>query len=108
MGLLHYSGQPTATNAALYTNGTTSAVPIKKIVAVNATGGAATITLTLRRSLSGNTEATTPGAVSVPANSALSLVEDRLLALDEIVVDPGDALWGVASAPATITVYAFE
>jgi len=82
---------------------------IAKIIAVNATVNPVTLTLTIVRHISRNIELTTPAAgVVIPAGSASSLIEDRLLAAEEIVLDPGDALWGFASAASAVTVVAFE
>jgi hypothetical protein len=108
MGTIYYNAQPSATNAALYTNSTSAAVTISQIVAVNATGSAVTLTLTLVRHISGTVEATTGGGVVIPAASASALVYDVNLALEELVLDPGDALWGQASTASAVTVIAFQ
>jgi hypothetical protein len=105
MGLTHYNAQPATTDAALYTSsGTTT---LTHIVAINATGGASTITLSVHRAISGAVEVIA-AAVPVPATSALELVYDVDEALEEIVLDNGDSLHGLAGNATTVTVLAFE
>ena len=100
-----YNGQPTTSDAALYT-ASGSPATFANIMAVNTTGGAVTLTLSVHRSLSGEVE-TICTALSLPTHSAVSLVYDPLEALGEVVLDVGDALHGLASAGSSITVTAF-
>ena len=94
-------GTPPATEA--------EQVPLTKIIAINATTAAVTLTLTVVRALSHAIEnVTIPAGAVIPAGCASSLVEDRLLAMEEILLEPGDALWGLASTGAAVTVVAFE
>jgi hypothetical protein len=94
-------GSPPATEA--------EQVPLTKIIAINATTAAVTLTLTVVRALSHAIEnVTIPAGAVIPAGCASSLVEDRLLAMEEIVLEPGDALWGLASTGSAVTVVAFE
>ena len=104
MPAIVYSGQPGLTDAILFTsvaNGST----ISKIFAVNATGAAVTVTLTIHRVISGNID-TIASAVSVAANTMVEITQDRLLALGEYVLENGDTLHGSASAAASVTVTA--
>jgi hypothetical protein len=105
MGAIVYSGQPATSDAALFT--ATSNTPITHIIASNATGGAATLTLSIHRIGSGNVEVLAT-ALSVGASAALSLVSDRLLADEEYILYNGDSLHGLASAGTTISVLAFS
>ena len=100
-----YTGQPATSDAALYT-ASGSPKTFSNLVAVNATSGAVTLTLSVVRSLSGETEPICT-ALSLPTHSAVSLVYDPLEALGEVVLDVGDALHGLASAGSSITVTAF-
>lgn len=104
MGAILYNAQPGTSDAALYT--ASSETPIDKLVAVNATGGAVTLTLSVHRAISGVAESLC-SALSIPTETALSLVEDRLLALEEILLLPGDSLHGLAGSGSSITVIAF-
>ena len=104
MGTIVYNGQPGTSDAALFT--ASSNTPISKLIAWNATGGAATVTLSVHRSGSGVVE-TIATALSIPASGSVSLVEDRLQALGEILLLAGDTLHGLASAGSTINVLAF-
>jgi hypothetical protein len=102
-----YNGQPGTSNATLISApsaGNTKA--FANLVAVNTTGGAVTLSLKVVRSISGVTE-TICSALSLPANSAVSLLDDPRLALEEVVLDAGDTLQGSASAGTSITVTAF-
>ena len=92
MGVIRYNAQPATTDAALYTS--SGVTTISHIVAINATGGASTITLSVHRSLSGQAEVIA-AAKPVPATSAVELVYDPNLALNEIVLDNGDSLHGL-------------
>ena len=100
-----YTGQPATSDAALYT-ASGSPVTFSSLVAVNATGGAVTLSLSVHRSLSGEVE-TICDTLSLPTHSAVSLVYDPLEALGEVVLDDGDSLHGLASAGTSITVTAF-
>ena|ERR1700729_2064461 len=104
MGAILYNAQPGTSDAALYT--ASSNQEIDKIVAVNATGGAVTLTLSVHRSASGVVE-TLCSALSIASETAVSLVEDRLLALEEILLESGDSLHGLAGSGSSITVIAF-
>lgn len=99
-----YNSQPSTSDAALYT--ASADTPITSIIAYNTTGGAATVTLTVKRSLSGTTETVTT-AQSIPANGAASILNNRLLTYNEILLYNGDQLRGLASAGSTINVLAF-
>jgi hypothetical protein len=99
-----YNAQPTTSDAALYT--ATSNTPFTHVIAQNATGGAATVTLSVHRAGSGVAE-TIASATSVPAGSALNLVSSRLLADEEFILYNGDSIHGLASAGTTITVLVF-
>ena len=104
MSTIRYNAQPSTSDAALYTSsGTTT---ITNILAINATGGASTITLSVHRVISGAVEVIA-AAVAVPATSALELVYDPQEALEEIVLDNGDSLHGLAGNATTVTVLAF-
>lgn len=100
-----YNGQPGTADAALYTDSSTPAV-FTKLIAVNATSGAVTLSLSVIRSISGVTE-TICSALSIPAHSAVSLLDDHELAENGVVLDPADALHGSAGAATSITVTAF-
>ena len=104
MSAILYNAQPSTSDAALYT--ASANTPFTKVIAQNATGGAATVTLSVHRAISGAVE-TIASAVSVPANSALSLIEDRLLADEEFILYNNDSIHGLASAGTTITVLVF-
>lgn len=104
MSTILYNAQPTTSDAVLYT--ATSDTPFSHVVAQNATGGAATVTLSVHRSLSGAVE-TIASATSVPATSALSLLNGRLLTYNEVILYSGDTIHGLASAGTTITVLVF-
>lgn len=100
-----YNGQPGTSDAALYTaSGSPKVFP--NLIAVNTTGAAVTLSLSVVRSLSGATEVIC-SALSIPAHGAVSLLYDTDLDLNEVVLDPGDALHGSASAGTSITVTAF-
>jgi hypothetical protein len=100
-----YNGQPGTSDAALYTaSGSPAAFP--NLVAVNATSGAVTVSLSVHRAVSGVTE-TICSALSVPAHGAVSLLDDHELALEEVLLEPGDSLHGSASAATSVTVTAF-
>lgn len=102
-----YNGQPATSDAALIaapSAGTTKA--FANLVAVNTTSGAVTLSLSVVRAGSGVTE-TICSALSLPAHSAVSLLDDPRLALEEVVLDVGDTLHGLASAGTSITVTAF-
>jgi hypothetical protein len=100
-----YNGQPATSDAALYTaSGSTKT--FANLIAVNATSGAVTLTLSVVRALSGVTE-TICSALSLPTHSAVTLEWDTDEELGAIVLDPGDALHGSASAATSITVTAF-
>lgn len=100
MGLLHYDAQPASSDAALFTASATT--PVAHVVAVNGTPSAATVSLSVHRSLSGEVE-TFAASLPLAALSAAELVYDPSEELGEIVLDPGDSLHGSASgaSPAT-------
>jgi hypothetical protein len=100
-----YNGQPGTSGAALYTC-SGSPVTFANLIAVNATSGAVTLSLSVVRSISGVTE-TICSALSMPEHSAVSLLTDYELELGEIVLDNGDELYGSAGAGSSITVTAF-
>jgi hypothetical protein len=99
------AGSPTAigTNLVLTAPPTTTGA---NPPAANTSGTSVTLNLSVHRAISGTVE-TLASALPVPAGQASSLVEDRLLALEEIVLDPGDSLHGSAGAAASVTVLAF-
>ena len=94
MGLIHYNGSPALTDAALITASVTT--PVARVVAVNPTASAATVSLSVHRSLSGVVE-TFADAQAIPALSAAELVYDPGEALGEIVLNPADTLHGSAT-----------
>jgi hypothetical protein len=100
-----YNGQPGTSDAALVTASGTPKT-FANLVAVNATGAAVTLSLSVHRSVSGVVE-TIANALSIPANSAVSLLDDHELALEEVELEPGDSLHGSASAATSVTVTAF-
>jgi hypothetical protein len=100
-----YNGQPGTSDAALVTASSTP-LTFSNLIAVNATSGAVTLSLSVIRAISGVTE-TICSALSIPAHSAVSLLTDYELELGEIVLDNGDALHGSAGAATSITVTAF-
>lgn len=104
MSTILYNAQPSTSDAVLYT--ATSDTPFSHVVAQNATGGAATVTLSVHRSISGAVEPIAT-ALSVPATSALSLLNGRLLTYNEVILYNGDTIHGLASAGTTITVLVF-
>jgi hypothetical protein len=97
MGLTHYNGQPASSDAALFT--ATGVTPLSHITAVNQTPSGATLNLSVVRSISGVTE-TFAAALPIPALSAAALLDDPRLAMEEVILDPGDALHGSASGTA--------
>jgi hypothetical protein len=100
-----YNGQPGTSDAALYTASGSAAV-FPNLVAVNATSGAVTLSLSVHRAISGVVE-TICNALSIPAHSAVSLLDDHELFLGEVELEPGDSLHGLAGAATSITVTAF-
>lgn len=100
-----YNGQPGTSDAALYT-ASGSPKTFASLVAVNTTGGAVTLTLSVHRAGSGEVEEICT-ALSLPTHSAVSLEYDPAEELGEIVLEPGDSLHGLASAGTSITVTAF-
>jgi hypothetical protein len=92
-----YCGQPASSDAALYTASGVKVFP--SLVAVNPTVSAVTLSLSVVRSISGVTETICSG-LSVPAFSAVSLLDDPRLAMEEVLLDPGDALHGSVSGTA--------
>jgi hypothetical protein len=102
-----YNGQPTASNTTLIAAPSAGNTKVfANLVAVNATGGAVTLTLKVVRAVSGVTEPICT-ALSLPTLSAVSLLDDPRLAMEEVVLDAGDTLQGQASAATSITVTAF-
>jgi hypothetical protein len=100
-----YNGQPGTSDAALYT-ASGSAVVFPNLVAVNATSGAVTLSLSVHRAVSGVTE-TICDTLSVPAHGAVSLLDDHELFLGGVELEPGDSLHGSAGAATSVTVTAF-
>jgi hypothetical protein len=102
-----YNGQPGTSNATLISAPSAGATKVfPNLIAVNATGGAVTLTLKVVRSISGVTEPICT-ALSIPTLGAVSLLDDPRLEMEEIVLDAGDTLQGLASAATSITVTAF-
>lgn len=102
-----YNGQPGTSNATLIAAPSAGNTKVfSSLIAVNATGGAVTLTLKVVRAVSGVTE-TICTALSLPTLSAVSLLDDARLAMEEVVLDAGDTLQGSASAGSSITVTAF-
>jgi hypothetical protein len=100
-----YNGQPGTSDAALYT-ASGSAKTFASLVAVNATGAAVTLSLSVHRSISTDVE-TICAALSIPTLSAVSLLDDPRLALEEVELEPGDSLHGSAGTATAVTVTAF-
>jgi hypothetical protein len=94
MGLLHYNSAPAVSDAALVTASVTTVVA--HVVAVNPTPLAATVSLSVHRSLSGETETFAASQALAPL-SAAELVYDPSEALGEIVLNPNDTLHGSAT-----------
>jgi hypothetical protein len=102
-----YNGQPGTSNATLIAAPSAGNTKVfSSLIGVNATGGAVTLTLKVVRSVSGVTEPICT-ALSLPTLSAVSLLDDPRLEMEEVVLDVGDTLQGSASAGSSITVYAF-
>lgn len=99
------AGSPTAIGTGL----TLTAPPTSSGAnppAANTSGSPVTVSLSVHRALSGVVE-TVAAAVSVPALCAMDLVYDPGLAMEEIVLDPGDSLHGSAGTASALTVIAF-
>lgn len=94
MGLIHYNSAPASSDAALVTASSTT--PVAHVVAINRTALAATVSLSVVRSLSGVSE-TFAASQPLPPLCAAELVYDPGVALGEIVLSPGDTLHGSAS-----------
>ena len=103
MGLIHYNGNPSGSDAALYTSSGVL-TPLKEIVACNAGAGDATITLSVHRAISAVVEPVAT-ALLVRVGHARSLVADVYEPLGEILLDQSDSLHGSATsvAPAALT-----
>jgi hypothetical protein len=96
----------TTSNATIFTSSDGDGV--RSILALNETGSAATVTLTLVRKGGSPTDAyATPLAValSVPANSATQLIASENLASEysELLMETGDYLYGEAGTGSAIT-----
>jgi hypothetical protein len=74
------------------------------IVAINSTGSAATVNLSVHR---GKTE-TLASALNVPADSVIRPVDMAKMALGAVLLRIGDTLHANASAATTVTLLAFE
>lgn len=104
-----YTRQQAGAATAIATNLTLTAPPTSTGAnqpAVNTSAAAVTLNLSVHRVISGAVE-TVASALPIPALNALSLLEDRLLAMEEVTLDPGDSLHGSASAGSSISVLAF-
>lgn len=100
-----YNGQPGTSDAALYTS-SGSGVIVQHLVAVNATGSAVTLTLSVHRAVSGAVE-TICSALSIPTLNAVELAYDVDLAEEGIELQNGDSLHGSAGTATAVTVTAF-
>jgi hypothetical protein len=104
LGTIHYSGQPGTSDSALIT--ADADMILTGLVASNATGGAATLSLHVLRS-SGQTE-TLATALPVGAGAAQQVVDNGRMTYSGVLLRSGDALHGSASAASTVTLLAFE
>jgi len=104
-----YNGTPTTSNTTLYTS--SSGNGAKQVLAVNGTGSAATITLTLVRKSGSPTDAYAvpiAAAVSVPANDITELLSQRLGSeYNELIMHSGDYLYGEQGTSSAITLIAY-
>src|ERR1035441_4789171 len=98
MGAIHYNGNPSGSDAALYTSSGVL-TPLKEIVACNAGAGDATITLSVHRAISAVVEPVAT-ALLVRVGHARSLVAGLYEPLGEILLDQGDSLHGSATSVA--------
>jgi hypothetical protein len=102
-----YNSAPSTSDAALFTSSTGNVV--KKLLAVNGTGSAATITVWYIRS--GDSESSNShsneiaAAFSVPANSVADLLagEELESEYDELVLETGDSIRGSQGTGSAIT-----
>lgn len=100
-----YNAQPTTSNATLYTSSTGNGV--KKILAVNGTGSAATVSLTLVRKGGTATDSEAiviANAFSVPAGDTADLLPSEELhsSLSELLMEAGDYLYGEVGTGSSI------
>jgi hypothetical protein len=104
-----YNAVLTTSNATLFTS--SSGDGIKQILAINGTGSAATVTLTLVRKGGTTTDAyaeVIANAVSIPANSVTELLSLRLGSeYGELTMHSGDYLYGEAGTGSAITLIAY-
>jgi hypothetical protein len=104
-----YNASPTTSNATLYTS--TSGDGIHSLLAVNGTGSAATISVTLVRKGGSPTDAYAvpiASALSIPANSTTELLNQRLGSeYGELIMHSGDYLSGEQGTSSAITLIAY-
>lgn len=104
-----YNAVPTTSNATLFTS--SSGNGVKQILAINGTGSAATVSLTLVRKGGSptDTEAVViASAVSVPANGITELLSERLQSeYNELLFQAGDYLYGEQGTSSALTLIAY-
>jgi hypothetical protein len=111
VGTLHYSAQPGTSDATLYTP--SSNTVLTGLIAYNTGGTDRTVTVHVVRGASGQDDSIA-SAVSVPAGTAVKLIDPAKLALGGIVLRAADGpyaadlLKGSASAATAVTLLAFE
>lgn len=105
-GAVLYTGQPTTSDAALYT-ASGGGVIATGIFVQNATEDDAQVTLTVHRATSGVVEAVVT-SLDVPAGYAGQLLDPSMLAYAGLMLRSGDALHGSCSADSSISVVAYE
>ena len=96
----------TTSNATLFTS--SDGDGIRSILAINGTGSAATVSVTLVRKGGSPTDAyatVLASALSVPANSATQLIASEQLQSEygELLLETGDYLYGEAGSGSAIT-----
>jgi hypothetical protein len=96
--------QPGITDSVLYT-GPVGGIILSHVVATNLTGAAATLTMTVHRVISGQTEPVCT-ALSVGASVMEDVLNPAKLAYGGLRLDAGDTLHASASAAASVTVTA--
>jgi len=105
-----YNAAPTTSNSTLYTSAAGDG--LHQALAINGTGSAATITLTLVRKGGTLTDAYAvpiAAAVSVAANSCLELLYSEGLHSEygELLMETGDTLQGLQGTGSAITLLVF-
>jgi hypothetical protein len=104
-----YNSVLTTSNATLYTSSTGDG--IHALLAVNGTGSAATVSVTLVRKGGSPTDSyavVIANALSIPANSTTELLNQRLGSeYGELLLHDGDYLYGEAGTGSAITLIAY-